>query len=147
MSSTEPTATAQPDPESCTVGEHDGTIEVMLPADVAAVRTARRYVHERWAALGENTLGDVELIVSELVANAVRHGRPEIVFRVRVAPFAIDIAVLDRGAGLPPERPVLPSDAASSGRGLVLVDQLSSRWGVEPHAEGVGKTVWASVRR
>lgn len=129
------------------VVERDGALEMTLPAQLTAVRTARRYVHERWTQLGEDTLGDVELIISELVANAVRHGRPDIVFRARLEPFAVDIAVLDQGEELPPSRPAAVSVESDSGRGLTIVDRLSSAWGVEPHATGPGKTVWASISR
>ena len=129
------------------VTERDGELEISLPAELSSVRTARRYVHERWVHLDDDTLGDVELIISELVANAVRHGRPDIVFRARLEPFAVDIAVLDQGEQLPPTRPVPVTVDSDSGRGLTIVDRLSRAWGVEPHPAGTGKTVWASVSR
>ncbi|SHF54152.1 Anti-sigma regulatory factor (Ser/Thr protein kinase) [Jatrophihabitans endophyticus] len=125
----------------------DATVEVALPAETGSVRVARRFVKERWQGMADEVLGDVELIVSELVANAVRHGRPDIVFRLRAEPFAIDIAVLDHGPGIPSLAASPPDLTATSGRGLTLVDRLASSWGVEPLGEDeVGKTVWASVR-
>lgn len=147
MTATDPAAGDEPAVRPGQVVERDGALEITLPADLSSVRTARRYVHERWTQLDQDTLGDVELIISELVANAVRHGRPDIVFRARLDPFAVDIAVLDHGERLPPTRPVPVSDRADSGRGLTIVDRLSRAWGVEPHRGRPGKTVWASVSR
>jgi serine/threonine-protein kinase RsbW len=129
------------------VVERGGALEITLPAELTSVRVARHYVHERWTQLDDDTLGDVELIISELVANAVRHGRPDIVFRARLDPFAVDIAVFDQGEELPPSRPVAVSEKSNSGRGLTIVDRLAHAWGVEPHTTGPGKTVWASVSR
>ena len=88
-------------------------------------------------------LDDVELIVSELVSNAVRHGRPAIVLRLRSDPFAVDIGVLDHGPGCPEPRD--PSDEEGSGRGLRIVEMLSSAWGVQQLDDQRGKLVWASV--
>ncbi|MEU2539379.1 ATP-binding protein [Streptomyces iakyrus] len=93
----------------------------------------------------------VALVVGELAANAVRHGRvPGREFGLRL--------VLDRAAGVPR---VEVTDAASakrlpaiappsfpegeSGRGLLLVDALAERWGSTARSP-VGKTVWAELR-
>lgn len=90
----------------------------------------------------------VALVVGELAANAVQHGRvPGRDFGVRL--------VLDVTAGLvraevsdaatdkrpPLATPVTPPEG-ESGRGLLLVDVLAERWGWEPR-QPVGKTVWA----
>ncbi len=147
MTATDPPVGDDPVVGAEQVVERDGALEITLPAELSSVRTARRYVHERWTQLDGDTLGDVELIISELVANAVRHGRPDIVFRARLDPFAVDIAVFDQGEQLPPSRPVPAREDANSGRGLTIVDRLSSAWGVELHASAPGKTVWASVSR
>jgi anti-sigma regulatory factor (Ser/Thr protein kinase) len=83
--------------------------------------------------------------VSELVSNAVQHGEPEILLRMRMDPLAIDISVLDHGTGVPPENVAAPSTSATSGRGLSIVDRLASDWGVVPLEGGTGKTVWARL--
>ncbi|MFJ8697277.1 ATP-binding protein [Streptomyces roseolilacinus] len=89
----------------------------------------------------------VELVVAELTANAVLHGRvPGRRFELRL--------VRDRGAGTVrvevsdahpgrPERVAAPP-GGERGRGLLLVEAVGSRWGVAPR-RGPGKTVWAEV--
>lgn len=127
------------------VEEPDGTVALTLPADDASVRGARVFVQQHWSELEADTLDDVALIVAELVSNAVRHGRPEIILRMRRQPFGVDVSVLDHEPRMPP-RDVRPADpTATSGRGLFMIDQLAQRWGVEPLADGSGKTVWAAV--
>lgn len=77
---------------------------------------------------------DARLVVSELVGNAVRHARPLVDGTMRVAwvatSSAIDIAITDGGALTAPER-LHVGASSSSGRGLALVEILSSRWWVE----------------
>jgi anti-sigma regulatory factor (Ser/Thr protein kinase) len=77
---------------------------------------------------------DARLVLSELVGNAVRHARPLADGTLRITwdagPTGLDIAVTDGGARTPPER----RDAGVSdlaGRGLTIVETLSSRWWVE----------------
>ncbi|MFJ3973806.1 ATP-binding protein [Streptomyces sp. NPDC090021] len=102
-----------------------------------------------------------ELLVAELAANAVRHGRVQgrdFRLRLRIAPAAparpvtsaavapaLRIEVTDaRGERLPaPSRPVADRPEGG-GHGLVLVAAYADRWGCEPHPPG-GKTVWAEV--
>lgn len=80
------------------------------------------------------------LLVSELVTNAVLHadGRP--VLDVVVETDRLRISVSDAGRGTPEvqvDNPLL----SDHGRGMLLVDSLSSRWGSEPTGPG-GKRVW-----
>lgn len=120
-------------------------------------RSARHFVRELLACWGLGYLADdAELIIAELVGNAVRHG-------MSTAPQAIP-----PGAGVPPLRLCLlqrvgevmlavtdPSDAApvprepsadgESGRGLQIVGALSYVWGWSP-IEGRGKAVWAVLK-
>jgi anti-sigma regulatory factor (Ser/Thr protein kinase) len=120
-------------------------IELSLPAEMGAPRTARALVRDRWPATDDEVLDDVTLIVSELVSNAVKHGEPAILLRMRMDPLAIDISVLDHGAGVPPGQVTTPDTTATSGRGLSIVDRLASEWGVVPFESGTGKTVWARL--
>ncbi len=92
----------------------------------------------------------VALVVGELAANAVRHGRvPGRDFGLRLA--------LDTAAGLvrievadaastkrPPAAPPSSCPEGESGRGLLLVDALAVRWGSSDRCP-LGKTVWAEV--
>lgn len=87
--------------------------------------------------------GDLMLLVSELVTNAVRHARGD-AFEVRleVKPDVLRLEVHDDGSGFEPE--IAPSDDGSGGYGLYIVDRLADRWGVERDARGV---IWLEVDR
>ena len=85
-------------------------------------------------------LDDVLLIVSELVTNAVLHARTPLRLVLRYDGARVLAEVFDQD-------PRLPSPASdpqtAGGRGLFLVDGLSTRWGSE-HVRG-GKRVWAEL--
>lgn len=113
----------------------------------------------RWLAvrcLGEwgyppasDTSCAVALVVAELAANAVRHGRvPGRDFHLRLAFEApartIRIEVSDACPDRPPAHSPVPSPDDESGRGLLLVELLATRWGATPRVP-IGKTVWAEV--
>ena len=110
----------------------------------AAVSAARRYVREALAGCGASHLeASAELGVSELVTNAVLHGRTPLTVAVVTTPAGrIRIEVTD-GSPLPPQRRRL-SVMATTGRGLRLVASVSSDWGAHPttRPDGEGKTVW-----
>jgi anti-sigma regulatory factor (Ser/Thr protein kinase) len=84
----------------------------------------------------------VELLVSELVTNAVRHAEPPLAVHVRCAGAVVRIEVDD---GAPHDLPKLepPDQRDLRGRGLYIVERLAARWGVHPN--GRGKTVWFEV--
>ncbi|MDX3850374.1 ATP-binding protein [Streptomyces sp. AK02-01A] len=89
--------------------------------------------------------GDTALVVSELATNALLHGGlRDRLFQVRIVLTcrALRIEVSDaRGERLPTLR--MAADDEKFGRGLLIVAQLSDRWGVEPRT--VGKTVFAEI--
>jgi anti-sigma regulatory factor (Ser/Thr protein kinase) len=123
--------------------QEPGQVELPLPAGNQAPALARSFVRDRWPGFENETLDDITLIVSELVSNAVQHGEPEIILRMQVVPFAVDVSVLDHGRGVPPKQPSIPDPTANSGRGLSIVDQLASEWGVDELSGG--KAVWARL--
>lgn len=93
---------------------------------------------------------DAELVVSELIGNAVRYGRPLPGNTLRVAwEVASDCLVLKVTDGGSPHSPhfrdAAPSDVR--GRGLAIVDALARKWGVDRYQNGVGpvSTVWAEL--
>ncbi|GAB2804619.1 hypothetical protein GCM10027073_41700 [Streptomyces chlorus] len=92
----------------------------------------------------------VALVVGELAANAVQHGRaPGRDFRLRLALDAaaglMRIEVTDAASAKRlPSTPPTSCPEGESGRGLLLVDTLALRWGSTPRRP-VGKTVWAEV--
>lgn len=93
----------------------------------------------------------VALVVGELAANAVRHGRvPGRDVRIRLvhdqpsALVRVEVADAASGKRRPPVAAPVTCPDGESGRGLFLVDVLAVRWGWEPRLP-VGKTVWAEV--
>lgn len=121
--------------------------ELLVPAAPGSVGRARRWATETAVALGATAdeASVVELLASEVVTNAVRHGSPEgDVVVVRVLPHAegVLVAVHDDGSGAPVVRDPAPEE--TGGRGMQLVDMLATTWGVQPRSDG-GKCVWFVV--
>jgi signal transduction histidine kinase len=117
--------------------------EVALPAAPVSCRLAREFV---LSVTGGPEDPRVALVVTELVTNAVIHGRARPVLRVAWDGAVVRIEVEDDGPGLPTLRPM--SATTTSGRGLALVDQIADTWGIveaEPDGPGRRKTVWATI--
>ena len=120
-------------------GEMNGEARLALRPVPASAAHARLFVERTLGGWGCNGLVDAaRLLVSELVTNAVLHARTDVDLVVRLVPRGIRIEVEDQSAAAPVVRRY--EDEAMTGRGLALVDQLASRWGVEP-GDG-GKAVW-----
>jgi len=105
------------------------------------VGTARRFaisVVQEWGC----DFIDLGLVVGELAANAVVHGRSGFTVSLSCRWDRIVVEVADDNPGLPSM--VVAPGAASSGRGLVIVDRLSKTWGVRPEPSG-GKVIWADL--
>ncbi|MQY34536.1 hypothetical protein SRB17_25060 [Streptomyces sp. RB17] len=112
-----------------------------LDADPTAVARARSSVSEQLSAWGLERLGfTAELVVSELVTNAIRYGRPPIRLRL-INDRTLMCEVSDDSSTTPHLRRARVFD--EGGRGLLLVAQLARRWGTR-HARR-GKTVWAEL--
>jgi len=112
-------------------------IAKQLPADISSVAVARHFVRTQLLVVGKDHWA-AELLVSELVANAIEHAGSEADVTVSVSLGPVRVSVTDGGAG---EVVVVhgPADA-ERGRGMQLVDALAARWGCYPN--GRGKTVW-----
>ena len=113
-----------------------------LPADSGAPSIARRCLVERAIDIPQGLIDDALLLVSELVANAVEHGQPDIVLRIRSRPPRIGVSVQDGGRGRLTYPTGLADPGATRGRGLRIVDALSASWGVEAADPLPGKVVW-----
>ncbi len=124
----------------------DVTAVISLPHDASAPALARQFIDEHRDHLDPSMIEDAQLLVTEIVTNAVRYGRPEIVVQLRLDPPALGIAVADAGAQLPDRPAVMPKNpAATGGRGLGIVDALATQWGVIPGTNAAGKIVWFDI--
>ena len=111
-----------------------------IPDDPARVAEARVWAAgevERWQL--PQAAFVVELVVSELVTNAIRYGEPPFRLRLIRTDTAIICEVSDSGRAVPHLRRARVLD--EGGRGLLLVAQLSQRWGSR-HTP-TGKIIWA----
>lgn len=135
---------------------------LLVPHDALSASTVRRALVHDLSSLGlpASAVDDAVLVLSELVGNAVRHGRPLTDGGIRVGWSVIDdgvrLEVADGGPGLPdggvtagydtPGGGELPVPvAAEGGRGLPIVDLLSSRWGATTPAASGGSAIYAEV--
>jgi serine phosphatase RsbU (regulator of sigma subunit)/anti-sigma regulatory factor (Ser/Thr protein kinase) len=110
-----------------------------VPADPAVVADVRARVAGQLAAWGlEDITFTTELLVTELVTNAIRHAHEPIQLRM-IADGALTCEVFDGSCSAPHLRRADRYD--ESGRGLMLVAQLAERWGTRQ--TGTGKVVWA----
>jgi anti-sigma regulatory factor (Ser/Thr protein kinase) len=126
-------------------GHGQGRQEIVLPAEPTAVRQARAWLAEATAGLLDAARRiDVELVLSEVVANAVRHGGPGRAIRVAAVRGAdhLRVDVTDDGPGLAPRPNAMASDRYG-GFGLFIVEQLTRRWGVA--RENLRTRVWFEV--
>lgn len=110
-----------------------------LAATTDSVRRARRLAKEACASWGRQ-IGAVELVASELVANAVVHGRGSILLRMQDAGDGVRVEVEDANP-VPPAH-LEPHAARVGGYGMQIVERLAD-WGWRP--SGQGKVVWARV--
>ncbi|MFF4352622.1 ATP-binding protein [Streptomyces sp. NPDC001530] len=105
------------------------------PTACGLARTAVRDVLPRWG-LGE-LVPAAELLVSELVCNALRHAAGPLHLTLEPGP---DVRCSVSDGSLEPPRPTEAGPEDEGGRGLALVDMLAARWGCESGPRG--KTVW-----
>jgi anti-sigma regulatory factor (Ser/Thr protein kinase) len=126
-------------PATCTPTETGITLS--MAADVFAPRKARKAACDYLTGMSDTCIEACELIADELVTNAVEHtyGRRPVELVVAIRDDGVYIAVRDYAAGAP-HRAMEPH-TGTSGRGLMIVDALASRWGWNQVAGG--KVVWA----
>ena len=114
--------------------------DIYLPVP-EAVAAARRFVVGALPLARAELVQDAALVASEMVTNAVLHG--DSAFRVHVTSDALGVRIAVEDAQVGVVVPRIAEPEALNGRGLVIVDALSTRWGWEPHAGG--KVVWAEL--
>jgi anti-sigma regulatory factor (Ser/Thr protein kinase) len=108
----------------------------------ASVPLARRFASGVLEGAPDDVRDAVALMVSELASNCIRHADSGFEITVIETADAIRIEASDGGGGEPRMR--TPGPADPNGRGLRIVDMLSSSWGFQPLGEG-GKTVWFTL--
>lgn len=151
-------ATPMPSPFRPEQGDTTLTSDLMLAALPSAVSTARRFTTLQLGEWGLAHLAEAaELVVSEIVTNAVRHtgtlvpptGYADlhartpatIVLRLRVAAGHLFTEVWDRSER--PPQPAHPGDTDETGRGLLLVAACATGWSWYPSQQQPGKVVHA----
>ncbi|MFF1285438.1 ATP-binding protein [Streptomyces sp. NPDC058299] len=148
------TTTPEDEPSRATAARELLSCSAQFVCTARGAQLARRLAVRHMEEWGHPPASDasctVALIVGELAANAVRHGRvPGRDFGLRLtfdtATGLVRIEVADAAsAKRPPTAPPSSYPEGESGRGLLLVDVLAARWGSAPR-HPVGKTVWADV--
>ena len=93
-------------------------------------------------AAGANVVDDCELVVGELVANAITADATIIDVSIQLHHDRVELAVSDDAHGWPVLR--LPDPAATSGRGLQIIAAIAARWGVTIN-EDRHTIVWAHL--
>jgi anti-sigma regulatory factor (Ser/Thr protein kinase) len=114
-----------------------------FPAELSTPAAARRFVVRSLRAAGVTVDDGLPVVVSELVTNSVLHASSTTQVRVHVGEQVVRVEVHDTDPTLPVLR--RPAPDTVTGRGLVLVDALSDRWGAE--GNGDGKVVWFELDR
>jgi serine/threonine-protein kinase RsbW len=113
-----------------------------FPAERRSVAAARHFATSALLDTTTEVLEAVELMVSELASNCIRHVNASFELTVTREPEEVRVEVVDRGGGRPAMRAPEPHEA--SGRGLRIVDMLSARWGVRFDPDSA-KTVWFTL--
>jgi anti-sigma regulatory factor (Ser/Thr protein kinase) len=121
--------------------------EVDLARDPDSAAEARRALGDVSDHLSQRRLEDAQLLVSELVTNAIRHAglaeRETIRLIVETDDRGMRVEVCDGGTGFALTEPA-PDPSRPSGWGLYLVRELSDRWGVDQEGE---TRVWFELDR
>jgi anti-sigma regulatory factor (Ser/Thr protein kinase) len=123
----------------------DDVLNVKIAGGPDAAATARRAISGLEGDLEPSVRDTLHLLVTELVANSVRHAKADaLTLRVIVGPKAVRTEVTDPGPGFDPAKTGVPRDD-HSGWGLFLVERLAERWGVA--RSGRSTRVWFELPR
>jgi anti-sigma regulatory factor (Ser/Thr protein kinase) len=110
-------------------------------AEARSVGASRRYVRDALCLHPLAHIDAVELMVSELATNSVKHAHSDFTVSINDSGGEIRVEVLDTGRGQPVLR--FPAPTEPSGRGLRIVQALSRAWGTVDSPDG--KTVWFTL--
>jgi anti-sigma regulatory factor (Ser/Thr protein kinase) len=126
-------------------------LDLELPRELESAAAARHAVDDLAGSLPEEQVGDVRLLVSELVTNSLRHAEmapdQSIVLRVRILDAHVRVEVSDPGQGFELDGRADDRETVE-GWGLYLVATLADRWGVERAGDGGNANlVWFELDR
>jgi anti-sigma regulatory factor (Ser/Thr protein kinase) len=113
-----------------------------LPPTTDSVPAARRFIRARLPE-GVVDIDTAALLVSEVVTNAILHARTPVTLTVQELGTVVRISVRD-GSPVAPRTHAF-STTSTTGRGLRLLEELATRWGVQQDASTGGKIVWFEV--
>jgi serine/threonine-protein kinase RsbW len=126
----------------------DASRTIRVPWRAASVAEVRKVLVEdlQTRDVSDAVVDEAEIVVSELVSNAIRHARPltdgNLRVHWKVKAGVVEVEVTDGGSESTP-RPAPRTIWAPSGRGLRIVRSLAHEWGVTE--ERNGRTVWAAL--
>ena len=114
-----------------------------LTADRTSPRDARILLRDLMVEDDEDTVATAELLVTELVTNAIMHTGSGPHVEVELSRDWVRVSVEDADPAPPVRRQ--PGPTSTGGRGIVILEELSNHWGVQPTE--VGKAVWFELGR
>ena len=118
-------------------------IDRSFPLDPRAPGEARGLLARLGGLVPPEVLIDLELLISEMVTNSVKHsGRSDrhVDVSIRAGPDVVRVEVRDGGRGFEPIPLAAPPPPGAGGWGLFIVDRVATRWGAKP-----GGVVWAQL--
>ena len=123
----------------------EDSFSLRLSGGPEAAAIARRHLSRLRGDLDPPLMETMRLLVTELVANSVKHAAADTVeLKVLVGKSVVWIEVVDEGPGFEP-RPRDENSSVDSGWGLFLVERLANRWGVVH--DGAATKVWFELLR
>jgi anti-sigma regulatory factor (Ser/Thr protein kinase) len=121
----------------------------IVPSSARAPGRVRSLLRDELRSTVEQRLrDDLELLLTELVTNAVRYGSSEddeIAVRVELMEHLVSVSITDAGVGFDRDALGRTPENESGGFGLLLLDRLSTRWGIERDERGF--RVWFKLDR
>jgi anti-sigma regulatory factor (Ser/Thr protein kinase) len=128
----------------------ESQIDLSLTPTSEAVSAARHSLDELEGLLPPEKLEDVQLVVSELVTNSIRHAglspNDQILLTVVISGRSVRGRVCDPGLGFEKPSELRPRSDFSGGWGLPIVETISDRWGVERNGSEEGLVcVWFEI--
>lgn len=135
-------------PGKCRLVHLEASLSVSLPATSVAARMARHAGRALGALLPVERSEELELLLTEVVTNSVRHAdapvENEVSVDVLLFSDLVRVEVRDRGRGFSLPASIEPPEGEDAGWGLALVERLADRWGV---AEDPPTLVWFEFDR